>query len=478
MNLNNDVISLVLLFLTLASCTVSVILFQEKKNNDIQRNYLHSIFKQWKPTLGIEVNLAMILERVQEIVDARNYSFYIYNPSTKKYTLKAVRQLTTISNIAPSYSGLLPYEKERFTPPISLTYDCYTTTTTFLNEGEVPLLSICIKGGKGIIRIGPLKTLSKRKIKTLETVTNMLEVPLQNLLDHEEKNRTYEGFETSAKQVKDSNLLQVSELEYVKLSNLRKDRLLLARNYSLYYGNRRIDELAKFDLVIVEPKGHSINDIKQLKEKNTLVITYLSLMEVHPTEPIFKNLTVEDFLHVEGKPYINESFGTYLVNLQSITWMNYLLKVVKHQLNELESDGIFLDTIGDIEMLSLPNPIKERQLKAAVNFLYVIKLLYPYHLIIQNNGLESVCLHTAPYIDGICWENPPVSLMESKPWVDLINQRLSILINQYDLKILLLLEETTEKKRNAYAHAKKLAKERGYILYNAPNNYVEGVNML
>lgn len=34
-------------------------------------------------------------------------------------------------------------------------------------------------------------------------------------------------------------------------------------------------------------------------------------------------------------------------------------------------------------------------------------------ILIQNNGLESVYLETAPYIDGICWGNPPFSLTES-----------------------------------------------------------------
>ncbi|MBW9234388.1 hypothetical protein JQK62_19395, partial [Leptospira santarosai] len=114
----------------------------------------------------------------------------------------------------------------------------------------------------------------------------------------------------------------------------------------------------------------------------------------------------------------NEAFGTFVVNLQSKKWINHLLGKVHHLLSELKADGLFLDTIGDIEWPSIPQSIKQNQLDAVINFLHVLKLLYADHLFIQNNGLESIYLETAPYIDGICWENPPFSVAESEEWID------------------------------------------------------------
>lgn len=261
-------------------------------------------------------------------------------------------------------------------------------------------------------------------------------------------------------------------------TSLLKDRMLIAQNYALYYGYGKVEELSLFDLAIIEPKGLEIEELNQIKARNTVIITYLSLLEVHPTESIFQELTNDDFIMLDGEPFKNEAFETYLVNLHSKTWINYLLKEIHFRFQILEADGLFLDTIGDLEFSTIPLNIKEKQLMALTNFLSILKMLYPTRLIIQNNGLETVCQQTAPYIDGICWENPPLSLPESKEWVDLIVQRLAKLKNEYQLKIFLLLEETIEKERNTYTKAKKMAKEQGFLLYNAPSKYVTDVNII
>lgn len=256
------------------------------------------------------------------------------------------------------------------------------------------------------------------------------------------------------------------------VNSLRKDQLSMAKNYALYYGYGRIEELSLFDIAIVEPKGVTLTDIQKLKNNNTLVIAYLSFIEVHPYEPIFFDLEDEDFIFVNGKKLMNESFGTYIVNLKSKKWIQHLLKEIEYRFLTLGVDGIFLDTIGDIEMTLLPPSMKEKQLKRAVNFLYTIRLLYSKHLIIQNNGLEDVCLKTAPYIDGICWENPPLTLEGSRGWVKKIIERLNKLQSQHSIKIFLLLEETLEHSRRGYKIAQKQAKANNYLLYNAPKQYV------
>ncbi|NRD77992.1 hypothetical protein HPT25_11410 [Bacillus sp. BRMEA1] len=262
------------------------------------------------------------------------------------------------------------------------------------------------------------------------------------------------------------------------LTSFRKDQLLAAKNYALYYGYGRADELSLFDIAIVDPNGLKQEEFEQLRLKKTMVITYLSLLEVHPSEPIYRELSSEDFLLMDGKPVKNEAFGTFIMSLQSKKWMNHLLTKINRHFSIIESDGIFLDTIGDIEFHFLPEKIKKQQLQAAVNFLSVVKMLYPHHLFIQNNGLEMVAEETAAYIDGICWENPPFSLEQSKEWVEVMIRKLDKLKERHHVKIFLLLEETIEKERNAYEQAKKMAKKHDFLLYNASKNYVEGFNIV
>jgi hypothetical protein len=258
------------------------------------------------------------------------------------------------------------------------------------------------------------------------------------------------------------------------VTSFRKDRLLSAKDFALYYGYGKVKELSLFDMVIVDPKGLALSELEQLKQNNTVIITYFSVLEVHPWEPIFKELSIDDFVIVDGEPLLNEAFGTYLVSLQSHKWVNYLLNRMHHNFHVIESDGLFLDTIGDLELHSLPEQWRKQQIHALENILSVAKVLYPNHLFIQNNGLELVAPITAPYIDGICWENPPFTLEESQEWVKVKVDQLCKLKEQYQLRILLLFEETIEQERNAYESGKKIAKKLDFLAYRASKNYVDG----
>lgn len=207
---------LALLFAAFACILFIIVLLNKKKHKD-QMNILQSLIFNLKPALGTERNLDFILLKLQELIEAPNYTFYIYNPSNHHYTLKAVRQLTSDMTIAPSYSGLLPYEKETFEPPLELQVDSIPTRTAIVTVGEVPVLAIPIKGEKGLIQIGPIKTPPRKVMKNLDRLSMLLDVPLANLLEEESQKRNYEVLETSAKAVKFITHLFVHDIEYLKL---------------------------------------------------------------------------------------------------------------------------------------------------------------------------------------------------------------------------------------------------------------------
>ena len=436
------------LAIVLIACLLGLFI-RLKKKEEPHTSFLDSL----TPSLGMKKNLDLILTKLQDYVNAPNFSFYLYDPTHEQYVLKAVRQLTNDAPIAPSYSGLVPYGKKDIHPHITYPKAYFQSETVLVKEGNLSKVLVPIKGGMGFIIMGPVKNLRKKEIRMLDELGRFLEFPLRDLVEEAEK-----GCERIDNGLQKSN---------------RKVRMLSAKNYALYYGYGQVGMLSHFDLIIVEPKGHTRLEFKELREKKKVIFTYLSLLEVHPTEPIFQELSEDDFLYVNGQPLRNEAFGTYLVNLKSQKWMSYLLETVQHHLLGLEADGLFLDTIGDIECPTIPYSVKRKQLYAAINFLHVLKMLYPSHLIIQNNGLETVCLETAPYIDGICWENPPLSLHGSKEWADLIVQRLTFLKNEFQLKVFLLLEETVEKERKSYTSAQVVAEENGFLLYNAPKDYLK-----
>lgn len=413
----------------------------------------------WNTAVGVERNLDSLLSSFQGLINAPLYSFYLYQSTEDRYVLKAVRQSVNDMAIAPSYSGLVSYEGQAYKSPVSLYAEKHPVTSKFLEEGDLSYMWLPLQSGIGAIKIGPIKRRSKKEMKLLEGYCSFLAEPLQELLHDIEKN--------------DHVLSPVTR-------NSLKEKLRLAESYALYYGHGNGEKLSLFDVMIVEAKGYTVQQFQDLKASKRVVITYVSVMEVHPTEAIFQELSKEDLLFVDGKLVRNEAFGTFVVNLQSKKWMNHLLGKVHHLLSELKADGLFLDTIGDIEWPSIPLSIKQNQLDAVINFLHVLRLLYADHLFIQNNGLESIYLETAPYIDGICWENPPFSVAESEEWIDYMIQHLTFLQKKFQLKVFLLLEESTENEKQAqvYSIAKDVAMEKDFLLYIAPKDYVEDVNVI
>lgn len=410
----------------------------------------------WHFAFGLERSLDTILSCFQEMLSAPSYSFYLFHPAEERYVLKAVRQSVMDAKIAPSYSGLVSYEGQASPPPLWLSAEKLPVTSLVVKEGDLSFIWLPIPEVTGGIKIGPINKVTKKEMKVLDGYCSFIAEPLQKLMNDIEKNGQVQ-----------SALVQ---------SNSRKEKFRLAENYALYYGYGNVEQLTRFDVMIVEGTGFNERQFQDLKASKKIVITYISVMEVHPNEAIFHELSEDDFLFVDGEQLRNEAFGTNLVNLQSKKWIDHLLGKAHHLLTELEADGLFLDTIGNIEWPSIPLSIQQKQLNAAINFLHVLKMLYAEHLIIQNNGLEMVSMGTAPYIDGICWENPQFSLPECKDWTDKMVQRLSFLRNEYQLKVFLLLEETPEKKRKAYSSVKEVATNNDFLLYIALRDYVQGVN--
>ena len=70
-----------------------------------------------------------------------------------------------------------------------------------------------------------------------------------------------------------------------------KDSIDNISNYWIYYGSDCVDELSKYDLVIIEPYNYKKEDIQKLKSlnPNIKVIAYLSIGEVSNDRPYFKD---------------------------------------------------------------------------------------------------------------------------------------------------------------------------------------------
>ncbi|KEO81459.1 hypothetical protein EL26_20500 [Tumebacillus flagellatus] len=156
-----------------------LVLLLQSRARRVQANRLEQatrLLKNIKPSAGVENNLNIILEIYSGIVDSHGYAFYLRDDSQQKYLLKSVRHLHDVKGrkVAPTYNRLAPDKKETYQPPISLSVEGIGKEMDVVQEGRVPLLSIPIAGGKGLIRIGPIESISGSVRKRLEFVNELL----------------------------------------------------------------------------------------------------------------------------------------------------------------------------------------------------------------------------------------------------------------------------------------------------------------
>lgn len=261
----------------------------------------------------------------------------------------------------------------------------------------------------------------------------------------------------------------------------RKENFLNAKNFAVYYG-MDIDGLFGFDIVIVEPSALKPEAVRQLQNSGTIVLAYLSVIEVMPCMQEFRFLKEEDFIRIGGEPLQNKLYNTYLANLNSKRWKQTLYHLAGRYIQLYGYDGLFLDTIGDIELQVLPDNQSQSLLIAAIDFIHGLRSRFHDVLIVQNNGLNQLCTFTAGLVDGICWENPQLHDKESTQWTAGIIKRLQVLKRDKNIQVFLLSENHTG--RGYFADSKmplddsvySLAMRHNFLFYQASYRYVNGVN--
>lgn len=256
---------------------------------------------------------------------------------------------------------------------------------------------------------------------------------------------------------------------------LRKIRLRCSQSYTVYYGTGETRRLSEFDLAVVEPQGQNEDNVQILKKSGTLALAYLSVVEINPGDPLFRELENEDFLTVGGKPVINQVCGNLSADLRSSRWQRTLMHLSGRLLLLGGYDGLFLDTIGNVEANYLPQEVRSVQVQAAVEFVRELKKRFPEHLLVQNNGLERLIDHTVSNIDGVCWENPPVHASASQAWVGAVTGKLRELQMKQGLKVLLLCEKTAGAETGAdrpWVSVRQMAEENGFLFSLSPKDYL------
>lgn len=251
------------------------------------------------------------------------------------------------------------------------------------------------------------------------------------------------------------------------------------KNYTVYYGYDNFEELSNYDLVIIEPKGQSENNIKYMKINNTLVIGYISVLEIAKDCLEIRYLKNEDFLNINGERLVNDDYNNYIIDLRSKRWRNILIQKIGDLLLNKDFDGIFLDTISDIEFQEIPRELKDSLISAYINLLSDIKELFQECIIIQNNGILELVRYCGFLVDAIVWENPYID-DSHKNNLHYLNVRestlayIKLLKSQFHIELFILMnKDYTLNNRELYEMMKNICNEANLLIYEAENNYLE-----
>lgn len=166
-------------------------------------------------------------------------------------------------------------------------------------------------------------------------------------------------------------------------------------NYMVYYGEKKINELSKFPLVIIECRNYSKEEIAKIKKKGTIVICYISLSEEDVETEINKNYYLDK--NRDGLPDKNPFWGSYYVNAENEEWQKKIIMEEIPKLISAGSDGFFLDTIDSVDLYLETK-------KGMIGLIKKIRKNSPEKIIIANRGF-SIIKEISSFIDGVMYEN-------------------------------------------------------------------------
>ncbi|TCI26048.1 hypothetical protein EVJ32_07345 [Exiguobacterium sp. SH5S4] len=242
------------------------------------------------------------------------------------------------------------------------------------------------------------------------------------------------------------------------------------KNYQVYYGHPTetiIKDMQNYDLVIIEPLHYTKAQVEQIKSRGTKVLGYISVMEVATWNTgLMSKLQSGDFFTRNGQRVHYPEWDSYLTNIASPHFQGLLLTEIQNQVIAKGIDGVFMDTVGDIDNEHLNNPtVLKQQRDGLVNFLKEARARYGSIAMVQNWGFDTLETSTAPYVDGIMWESFNADTIKSDAWSQNMIKKLQAVDTKHSVKTL-----TISTRQSAESH--KLAADSKFIHFHEADAYV------
>ncbi|WP_421381629.1 endo alpha-1,4 polygalactosaminidase [Bacillus salacetis] len=242
-------------------------------------------------------------------------------------------------------------------------------------------------------------------------------------------------------------------------------------DYKIYYGApspRIIKEMQSLDMVILEAHHYTASQIESIKSNGTLVLSYLNVLEIDNWNASVRDKIKDtDYFYRNGEKVYYPKWDSYLADITSPHYQSLLKEEMKTDIHIGSVDGVFLDTVGDIDNEHSTDPVilKEQQ-KGVTDLIMYIKETYPGLLVAQNWGFDTLKNYTAPYIDFIMWESFQSDMVASNQWASQQIKILQDLRKNYDFQVLTVSFKNKVQSEN-------LAAENGFIHLHTNKDYLK-----
>ena len=218
-----------------------------------------------------------------------------------------------------------------------------------------------------------------------------------------------------------------------------------ASSWCLYYGGyatNLVDRLAQYELVVVDPAalgGKADETIAALHARGCLVAGYLSCFEVAKWHRYLPRVKEEWRVKVDGKNWVpwgaNEA-----ASLAEPEWRALLVELMRTEVFDHGCDGVFMDTLADLDHPGLPEDERARQLEGLGKFAEAYDAAYPDKFFVGNWTIQRTLPVLAPHVDAVCWEDfdPKHFDGASRGWMEGIAKRIGDESAKHPFRVLTL----------------------------------------
>jgi endo-alpha-1,4-polygalactosaminidase (GH114 family) len=193
------------------------------------------------------------------------------------------------------------------------------------------------------------------------------------------------------------------------------------KTFTIFYSKpdrQNLEKLAKNNAVIIEPTAFTTEQVELLKKSDVKCFGYVSLMQLENwNEELKTHISLSDYATLNREKIYLKDWDTYVMDLRESHYREALLWKVKNYIADQGLDGVFFDTVDDLDYYFRDNGEVQNKLRDGyVSLLKEIKEEYPDMLIIQNRGFGTVKASSRNYIDGMLWEGFDSKDIKESEW--------------------------------------------------------------